>query len=187
MMARTSNKREKLLDSARALIHQQGFKHTTLADIAEHSAVPLGNVYYYFKTKDDLAAAVIADRKREMAQMAEQWNESFADPRDRLEALLDMALSHKETLAENGCPIGSLCQELNKDGGELAAQVTSQLTDQIDWTESQFRQLGVENPRASAIELIAAMQGIALMANSLSDAALVTEQIGRLRNRLRSL
>ena len=60
-MPRTSNKRERLLAAARDLIHEQGFKPTTLADIARESDVPLGNVCYYFKSKDDIAGAIILE------------------------------------------------------------------------------------------------------------------------------
>ena len=41
------------------LLHQQGIERTTLADIAKVADVPAGNVYYYFKTKDEVIAAVI--------------------------------------------------------------------------------------------------------------------------------
>ncbi len=41
------------------LLHQQGIERTTLADIAKVADVPPGNVYYYFKTKDEVIAAVI--------------------------------------------------------------------------------------------------------------------------------
>ena len=41
------------------LLHEQGVQRTTLAEVAEHADVPAGNVYYYFKTKDELVAAVI--------------------------------------------------------------------------------------------------------------------------------
>jgi AcrR family transcriptional regulator len=46
-------KRDRLIAGARETIHRQGVEATTLADIAEASGVPLGNVYYYFKSKDD--------------------------------------------------------------------------------------------------------------------------------------
>ncbi|MBT3413924.1 MAG: TetR/AcrR family transcriptional regulator, partial [Nitrospina sp.] len=46
-----SDKREKLVQSAGKLFHQVGFNQTSIADIAEDSGVPLGNVHYYFKTK----------------------------------------------------------------------------------------------------------------------------------------
>jgi len=183
-MARTSNKREKLLDAARELIHQQGYRYTTLAEIAEHSQVPLGNVYYYFKTKDDIASAVIQARKQQIGQMAEQWKRMYSDPRARLGAFLDYAESEKVSLVESGCPIGSLCQELNKEPGELTEEAGDMLKDMIAWVEAQFREMGGDNPAAQAVDLICSLQGIALMANSLRDSALVSEQVQRLRNRL---
>jgi TetR/AcrR family transcriptional regulator, transcriptional repressor for nem operon len=33
---------------------------TSLAEIAQAADVPLGNVYYYFKSKDELIRAVVA-------------------------------------------------------------------------------------------------------------------------------
>ncbi len=75
-MSRVSNKREKLIESATKLFHQAGFKDTSIADVAEDSGVPLGNVYYYFKTKDDLAAAVIEQRTENIKNWAKQWEEN---------------------------------------------------------------------------------------------------------------
>jgi AcrR family transcriptional regulator len=44
-------KREALVLAAAELFWMRGFEASSLADIAEASGVPLGNVYYYFKTK----------------------------------------------------------------------------------------------------------------------------------------
>jgi TetR/AcrR family transcriptional repressor of nem operon len=41
-------KRQRLVDSARELIHEQGVQRTTLAQIAERADAPPGNVYYYY-------------------------------------------------------------------------------------------------------------------------------------------
>ena len=39
-------KRERLVSSAREVIHQQGVEKTTIADMAKAADVPVGNVYY---------------------------------------------------------------------------------------------------------------------------------------------
>jgi AcrR family transcriptional regulator len=52
-------KRERLIASAADLLHRQGVERTTLAEIAKAADVPPGNVYYYFKTRDELVHAVI--------------------------------------------------------------------------------------------------------------------------------
>ncbi|MBI3606932.1 MAG: TetR/AcrR family transcriptional regulator [Nitrospirae bacterium] len=57
-----TDKRTRLIEAANTLVQQQGFNQTTLADIALKSKVPLGNVYYYFKTKDDIGHALIEHR-----------------------------------------------------------------------------------------------------------------------------
>src|SRR6266436_1961921 len=59
-MARTNiDKRSRLLSAAVELTYQNGFEATSLADIAREAKVPLGNVYYYFKTKDEIGEAIV--------------------------------------------------------------------------------------------------------------------------------
>ncbi len=41
--------------AAKLLLHEHGLRRTTLADVASRADVALGNIYYYFKTKDSLA------------------------------------------------------------------------------------------------------------------------------------
>ena len=52
------DKRTRLIETATKLAYGRGFRETSLADIAEAARVPVGNVYYYFKTKEELAEAV---------------------------------------------------------------------------------------------------------------------------------
>jgi AcrR family transcriptional regulator len=56
---RRQDKRERLIAAACQVMYAQGVEKTTLADIAAAAGIPLGNVYYYFKTKDHLLQAVI--------------------------------------------------------------------------------------------------------------------------------
>jgi hypothetical protein len=59
-MARTHiDKRSRLVSAAVGLAYQNGFGATSLADIAREAEVPLGNLYYYFKTKDDIGEAIV--------------------------------------------------------------------------------------------------------------------------------
>src|SRR5690348_11690792 len=58
-LMRGSGKRDRLIESAKTLIHQQGAQATTLAEVATHADVPPGNVYYYFKANEDLIRAVV--------------------------------------------------------------------------------------------------------------------------------
>src|SRR5437868_5323348 len=77
-----SDKRTRLVDTAARLVHEQGFNRTSLADIARESGVPLGNVYYYFKTKDAICEALIEKRSAAHAALRATWDEQL-DPRAR--------------------------------------------------------------------------------------------------------
>lgn len=185
-MPRTSDKRERLLVAAKDLIHQRGFKQTTLADIAEASGVPLGNVYYYFKTKDDIAKEVIGERQQDFAAMTRQWLE-LPGPRERLEALLDMIVEVRDVIAEHGCPVGSLCQELAKEQTALTDAADGMLHWQVAWVKGQFEEMGRENAADLALEFMINLQGISLLANAMRDPKLVEVQVARLRRWLANI
>ena len=54
--------RAKLLDSAVVLFAEQGVAGTTVAEIARRAGVTSAMVHYYFKTKDQLLDAVVAEK-----------------------------------------------------------------------------------------------------------------------------
>jgi AcrR family transcriptional regulator len=59
----TMLKCDRLIEAAKARFYQQGVARTTLADIAQQAQVPLGMVYYHFRTKEALVEAVVQVQK----------------------------------------------------------------------------------------------------------------------------
>ena len=186
-MPRTSDKRERLLDAAKHLIHTQGFGPTTLSDIARESGVPLGNVYYYFKTKDEIGAAVVDERRLEFRRLLETVEAQSPDPRVRLLAMLDFVRGIVDALVAHGCPIGGLCQELEKDGGPLAERADGLLKLQVEWATGEFRRLGRGDAEALGVHLIAALQGLTLVGHALHDPGAMNDQLDRLEAWIRAL
>ena len=179
-MVRVSDKRERLLEAAKVLIYRQGLAQTTLADIAEESGVPLGNVYYYFKTKDDIAAAVIDEYKSGVVETLRQLDEREADPKQRLVWFIKRLAAFKEEIADRGCRVGSLCQELNKDAGPLASRADDILAAQIKWATVQFKLIGRKDAADLAVQMVATLQGISLLANTLKSPAVIGRQVALL-------
>ncbi|HLF67622.1 MAG TPA: TetR/AcrR family transcriptional regulator [Gammaproteobacteria bacterium] len=168
-MPRKTDKRVRLVDAAKALIHRQGFNLTTLADIAQEADVPLGNVYYYFKTKEAIGEAVIANRGRELHDALQTW-EKAANVKERLLAYVQFEVDNAEETAMSGCPVGGLCQELAKQGGSLADAAAKLLGDTMLWVEKQFQGMGMgEASRGLAMQFVAAVQGNALLTNTFKD------------------
>lgn len=161
--ARRNDKRERLVQAADKLIYEQTFHTTTLADIAKLADVPLGNVYYYFKTKEAIMDAVLQKRANEWRALFQQW-EQIPDIKERLVALLQYNATQSETFARFGCVIGSLCQELGKQGGILANAAAKLMADILKWTEAQFRELGQgERSTQLATYFVSGIQGMNLL------------------------
>jgi TetR/AcrR family transcriptional repressor of nem operon len=183
---RDRGKRERLVAAARQVLYEQGVEKSALADIAAAADVPLGNVYYYFKTKDALVSAVIEDYRQTFGEMNARLGDG-KDPADRLKALLGVLTTRQERLASYGCPVGSLTSELGKRDDDLRAGAGSILSGVIDWAETQFRTMGREDARELATALIAAYEGIVLLAAALRDPSLIGTEVSRLSRWIDSL
>jgi AcrR family transcriptional regulator len=180
-------KRERLVEAALDLVYRQGFRRTTLADVAAGAEVPLGNVYYYFRSKESLGAALVDRRRAELAALRAHWDER-EHPRDRLLAFVRMTVASRDDLARNGCPIGSLCTELGKDGGPLAHAAGPLFGDQLAWLTAQFSALDASvDPEGQALHLLSAIEGASVLAHSLGSADLVSREADRLTGWLNTL
>jgi TetR/AcrR family transcriptional repressor of nem operon len=179
----SADKRAELVTAATGLLHEQGFHRTTLADVADRASVPLGNVYYYFKTKEALAEAVITAHEQALRERFASWDAAHRDPRARLRRLVRAPLDTADRVIQFGCPHGSLCQELEKLGEDapLARSGARLLAVYIDWSDAQFRALGCDKreSRALATDLVASVQGTMLLANTLRSSALLAAGLRR--------
>ena len=177
-MSRTSDKRARLIEAAKILMHRKGFQGTTLADIAKESGVPLGNVYYYFKTKEELCEAVIEERKKEVSRTLNMCCIK-PNPRLALKKFVQYVADEAEDIAASGCPFGELCVELDKSPSRLSAS-SSFIVPLIEWSSDQFRALGLPNHKDLAIDFIARVQGTMLLGHTLHDVKLIRRQMKQL-------
>jgi TetR/AcrR family transcriptional regulator, transcriptional repressor for nem operon len=182
----TGGKRERLIDGARQVLHTQGVESTTLADIANAADVPVGNVYYYFKTKDDLVQATIAAHADEIEATLAALDH-HRTPKARLKAFVRMVTEQRELTARYGCPQGSLCSELDKRDDEMGRSCAQLMKLPIEWAEQQLREMGRRDARELAVALIASYQGIALLTNTFRDPELMSREGRRLERWIDSL
>jgi AcrR family transcriptional regulator len=175
-------KREHLVTAACELFHRQGVAATTLADIAGRSGVPLGNVYYYFKAKDDIVAAVVGARSHEIQSLGAMLEQRHRSPKARLKALVSLTADQREVITRYGCPYGTLCAELvNKDEDTPRSLAAGLMRSLVAWTEQQFRQMGRRDARELAVELVAMYQGGAAVASALDAPDVFAQQARRMQ------
>jgi AcrR family transcriptional regulator len=173
------DKRERLVAAAKRMVYEQGVERTTLAEVAEAADVAPGNVYYYFKTKDDLLEAAIAahgdDVRAALAAL-----DAHRTPKARLRALVRMFADQREQIAQFGCPQGTLCSELDKRDDRLSGACGEMMRLPVAWAEEQFKQIGRRDAGDLAVALIASYQGAALLANTFREPELMAREGKRL-------
>lgn len=65
--------RARILDAAADIAGERGYEGTSIALVSERSGLPASSIYWHFKDKDELIAAVI-DRS------FQQWTDTLAEP-----------------------------------------------------------------------------------------------------------
>lgn len=183
---RSGDKRQRLVAAAADLFYHQGVERTTLADISTAADVPLGNVYYYFKTKDDLVKAVVDSQVEGMREVIGSF-ERDRTPAARLKALTEFLTAQADEIARYGCQEGTLCTELHKrvDGTDPASGRLIQTG--LAWAEAQFCEMGREDARELAIEMISRYQGMALLTHALGDPSLIEKEARRMSSWIDSI
>jgi AcrR family transcriptional regulator len=176
-----------LVTAARELIYRQGVAGTALADIAQAADVPVGNVYYYFKTKDDIIDAVVQTHAQQLESALAALERRHRGAKTRLKALMAVLAQRANETRRYGCPYGTLSAELGKraEGSDpLAARLMQIL---LDWAEQQFRAMGRPDARDLAVELVSSYEGAAFLTNALGQPEIVARQARRLNMWLEAL
>lgn len=186
-MPKPKDTRTRLVEAATKMTYRYGFNHTALADIAREAKVPLGNVYYYFKTKDEIGHAIV---ERRMAHFRTQLGElnQLDSPKERLAGFVQIKIDNCHELARSGCPVGTMCSELHKHRGAVAQNSTILFAEGLSWMEKQFKEMGKgAEARGLAVHLLSATQGVSVLAHTFNDPGMITAEAKRLKEWIRSL
>jgi TetR/AcrR family transcriptional regulator, transcriptional repressor for nem operon len=183
---RRGGKRERLVAAARELFHHQGVEGTTLADLATAADVPLGNVYYYFKAKDDIVRAVIDAHTEQLRTLLSSFDR-HRSPRARLIAFTREVAGTASTVARWGCPHGTLCAELDKRDDDIAKAAGALMRLRVGWAREQFRLMGRKDAQDLAVALIAGIEGAAALANAYHDPDVLAGQARHLQRWINGL
>jgi TetR/AcrR family transcriptional regulator, transcriptional repressor for nem operon len=182
-----TDNRNRLLQAAVNVTYRYGFGSAALADIAKEAKVPLGNVYYYFKTKDEIAGAIINLRLSRFRKLLQELDKADS-PKERLCGFVQIKINNREGLARGGCPVGTLCSELRKHGGAVAGKSTVLFAEALAWMEAQFKALGKgADSRGLAVHLLSATQGVSVLAHTFHDPGLIIREAARLKEWIRAL
>ena len=168
-----SGSKKKIIDSAQALFHRQGFQQTSLDDITRVSGVTRSNLYYHFNSKEELGLEALRERIRhyEAEVLEPTLRNASLPPAERLSEFYSrVAAYHRSQIPPAGCPFGNLAVEMCGTNDNFREVLSSFFDMWEDSLESCIRQ-GIESgefrgdysPRLIAQMILSHLEGMVLM------------------------
>ncbi len=171
--------KSRIIDIADLLFYQQGFEHTSFADIANKAGISRGNFYHHFKSKDNILDAVIERRLANTEKMLADWHQEEASAEARIKCFINILVMNRSKIKRYGCPVGTLTAELAKLSHPSLKDANKVFTLFKFWLERQFRLLGKDAETASdlAMQLLARSQGIATVASAFNNESFLYNEV----------
>lgn len=178
MTAKSERTRQRIIQAANRLFYRKGYNRTSFTDIVDAAGVPRGNIYYYFRSKDEILLAAIEYRLAVIDTMMEEWNRNFAEPQGRLRRFVQVMVNSREATSQHGCPMGTLNAELGKEQRDLQRYARALFDRFVVYLGEQFLLAGHGAGNADRLgrELLARAQGINMMAHVFSDPEFLVQQ-----------
>jgi AcrR family transcriptional regulator len=180
---RGAAKRQRLVDAAWQLYYERGLARATLMEIAQAAEVPIGNVYYYFPTKDDLTAAVLEAHKQHIVRVTRAWAADAADnPAHGLHIYVQAQADNAEKIALEGCHHSRLAYDLAQEPA-FRHRAREILDIYLQFAARQIGLMGLtSNAHALAQELIGRVQGGIALASTLRAPSILVAETQRLHH-----
>lgn len=188
MSSKSDLTKQRIVLAANQLFYSKGFSQTSFTDVVAEADVPRGNIYYYFKSKEEILKAVIRYRLDTISGMLAEWDRTIREPQKRLERFVRIMYDSTPALLRSGCPMGSLAMEFAKGGQELREQAKMLFDIFQRWLANQFSDLGyADESHDLSLQLLARGQGLIVVSQVYQDAGFLergTQELNRWINEL---
>ena len=167
--------RAEILSVARQLFSEHGYHSTGIADIQEATGLTKGAFYHHFRTKEDLALAVLEEVSDDYAERLIEPAMKMDSPGERLTAMLDgVADLNCQPEWRNCQMLATLCAELTPSDERLYNTVQQIVDNMYEiWCE-----MIAEGQKAGQVNGIADAQVWAQLVINTMVGALVARKIG---------
>jgi TetR/AcrR family transcriptional repressor of nem operon len=188
--------RNRILEAARGLIHQRGFKNTGLQDILTESGVPRGSFYFYFPSKEALGLALLTQyRAKHRAELETAVFPPEGPVLPQIAAFFEQSVRRQmEGGCKQGCMLGNLAAELTDENESLRRAIGDLFLDLRDIVAGALeRGQGAGelrsdfDARGAAEFLVSVFEGSILVAKARRDPAALTASAQMLDRYLETL
>lgn len=174
-------RREAIVAAAAGLFWIDGFAATSIADIARSAGVPPGNMFYYFRTKADLAMAVADVFVDETQSLISESEAASADPRQRIRFLLQRLAQSNRSRVDNGCPISAAVRDFRGSAPEASARAGQSFELLVGFIARELQKTGSRPSlaMARARAVVIEWQGGISLAHAFGDMTVLAESLRR--------
>ncbi|MEO5345067.1 MAG: TetR/AcrR family transcriptional regulator [Magnetococcus sp. YQC-9] len=189
-MGRTSDARERLIQSGMELLHAGGYTRAGVQEICDRAGVQKGSFYHFFASKSALGLTVVERFQSEANQLLDQALAPDLPPRGRIERLFAMAATVQERFREEtgtvkGCPFGNLALEMSTQDEAFRLLLMRVLRETIGRLEETLAD-AVNAPQEAkplAEALFSLLEGAILLAKAENEPAVI-RRMGPIAGRL---
>jgi TetR/AcrR family transcriptional repressor of nem operon len=179
--------RQRLLNSARDLLHSRSYGNVGVKEICDMAGVQKGSFYHFFPSKQELTLAVLDEFYLIMKEkIFAQAFRPERSPMQRLAAVLENIYALQKTIKEQsgktlGCPYGNIASELSTQDEPIRQRIDS-LFQQMEATLQATLDEAVSkgeiapcNTAATATAMFSYMEGLMLLAKTRNDPEVIRE------------
>ncbi|MEV5029071.1 TetR/AcrR family transcriptional regulator [Paenibacillus sp. LPE1-1-1.1] len=188
---KTSN-REIALQTAASLFLSKGYLVTSMDDIVAESKVSKTNIYYYFKSKEELLSTIIQRMTDQyealIAQIAAQAEQPVTD---RLMRLMQV-LIEQDADCLGGCPFLTLYTQTPKEAGEVREQISHFFSRQLTVLEQLITEGIAANefssklpPRQMAALILSTVEGGLFLQHANPESTILQQSLHALASMLK--
>ncbi len=187
--------REKILDAAQELILERGYVGMTVEHVLDRVGITKGAFFHHFKTKDDLAKALLR-------RFADKDARIYSETRERAEKLSDDPLQQMlifirlfeemfESLREPypGCLFASYIYELQQFDDETRDLIEESFRKWRELLKEKFEAIARKYPPRAKIEAASladaftvVLEGAFITGKAMNEPAVISEQLRHFRN-----
>lgn len=170
--------RERILDAAETRIRATGFHSVSFRDLAHDVGVKSASIHYHFPQKSDLGDHLV-----------ERYSARFHAELDAIDTLEpNAAITEFLAIYDNAFSIGKsicLCAILSAEANSLPESLNVRLRGffelNVRWLSALNLQHDVADRVPDPLETVGALEGAMIVANAMSDRAVLTATITRIQ------
>lgn len=184
-MGRTSDAKQRLIDSAIELIHSRSYADVGVNELCQQAGVKKGSFYHFFPSKQDLtltALDVLAEEfERRLSGPALSRNLPFAE---KIQYLMGLSSQYQRSVSDAtghtpGCPFGNLAVELSNQDEAIRLKVLhifEMVTDRFERSLADAiasGELPEMDTHLTAQSILAYLEGALLLSKTWNDPELI--------------